>query len=348
MTPEFNATQNPCPVLGVTLGEPAGIGPDIFLKTCQQAQPAHLIVFGSPDLLLQRAALLGMDITFNFIDDIAEYTANSDNLKPTKPFEINIAPITLTHGVEPGQLSILHAPYVLEALKQATDACLQNHCHAMVTGPVQKSILREYDNVFVDQTHLISEQCKIDYQYVMMGFISPEMNLGLATLHEPIRAISHLLTPELVKHKLLSFARDISTFFQISQPKIGVLGFNPHSGENGLIGTEEKKIILPALKEIQSNHPEYIYSELLAPDSAFISANREKYDGFLAWYHDQGLAPFKTLCEQNAATILFGLPIIRTSVDHGTALPLAGTNKADASSFKYAIQLATNIVKNVQ
>lgn len=336
------------PILAITLGEPAGIGPDIFLKICQSAQPAHLVVFGSPDLLLQRANRLGLDIKLNYIDDIAAYTASPELLEPSKPGDINIVPITLTHLVEPGQLSVYHSAYVLESLHQATEACIQNYCHAMTTGPVHKTILREYDHVFIDQTHLISAQCKTNYHYVMMGFISAGMKLGVATLHEPIQKVSKLLTPELVKHKMLSFSRDLRTFFQIEQPKIGLLGLNPHAGENGLIGLEEQNIILPCLEEMKKNHPEYIFSDLLAPDSAFNSANRAKYDGFLSWYHDQGLGPFKTLYEQNAATILFGLPIVRTSVDHGTALPLAGTDKAEAGSFQYAINLASSIVKNMQ
>ncbi len=336
------------PILAITLGEPAGIGPDIFLKVAQSAQPAHLIVFGSPDLLLQRASNLGLDIKLNYIDDIAAYTASAEPLEPSKPFDINIVPIPLTHLVEPGQLSVHHSAYVLEALRQATDACLLNYCHAMTTGPVHKTILRQYDHVFIDQTHLISEQCKTEYHHVMMGFISEGMKLGVATLHEPIHKVSKLLTPELVKHKMLSFGRDLRTFFQIEQPKIGLLGLNPHAGENGLIGLEEQNIILPCLEEIKKNHPDYIFSELLAPDSAFMSINRTKYDGFLCWYHDQGLGPFKTLYEQNAATILFGLPLVRTSVDHGTALPLAGTDKADAGSFQYAINLASTITKNMQ
>lgn len=334
------------PILALTLGEPAGIGPDIFLKVCQTAQPAHLIVFGSPALLLQRASRLGLDIRLNYIDDIAIYTASPESLNASKPLEINIVPITLPHLVEPGHLSVYHSAYVLEALRQATDACLQNYCHAMVTGPVHKTILRQHDPLFLDQTHFISAQCNIDYHQVMMGFISPGMKLGLATLHEPIQTISKMLTPELVQTKILNFARDISAFFQIPEPKIGILGLNPHSGENGLIGLEEQNVILPCLKSMKKNHPEYQFSDLLAPDSAFISANRNQYDGFLAWYHDQGLGPFKTLYEQHAATILFGLPIVRTSVDHGTALPLAGSDKADASSFQYAIHLATRIVNN--
>jgi 4-hydroxythreonine-4-phosphate dehydrogenase len=327
-----------CPILAVTLGEPAGIGPDIFLKIIQQPQPAHLIVFGSPDLLLERAKFLGLNIKLNIIN------INNINIINNK---INIIPIALTHPVQPGQLSVHHSPYVLESLRQATDACLNKQCHAMVTGPVHKTILRQYDKIFIDQTHLISAQCKVNYNQVMMGFISPGMKLGLATLHEPIHRISSLLTPDLVKTKILNFARDISTFFQIPRPKIGILGLNPHAGENGLIGTEEQNTLFPCLQEIKKNHPDYQLSDLLSPDSAFISPNRAYYDGFLAWYHDQGLAPFKTLYEQNAATILFGLPIIRTSVDHGTALPLAGTDKADAASFQYAIHLASTIVNNL-
>ncbi len=338
-----------CPILALTLGEPAGIGPDIFLKISQFSQSAHLIVFGSPALLLERAKLLNLDIHLNYINDIAHHTNQRDALQASKPGEINLIPLDLSHAVHPGQLSVYHSAYVLEALKQATDACLKKHCDAMTTGPVHKTILREYDQVFIDQTHLISAQCHIDYNQVMMGFISPEMRLGLATLHEPLEKISSLLTPALVEQKIQCFAQAIATFFQIPEPKIGVLGLNPHAGENGLIGKEEQTILLPCvnkLKNLKNKQAAYQLSDLLSPDSAFIQANRTYYDGFLAWYHDQGLAPFKTLYEQKAATILFGLPIIRTSVDHGTALPLAGTDKADASSFQYALDLATTVIQN--
>ena len=340
-------TKKSCPILALTLGEPAGIGPDIFLQIIQNPQRAHFILFGSPELLLARAKLLNLqDITFNYIDDLTHYCSQAHARMPSKPNQINIVPIHLNQAVQPGKLCLDNSPYVLQALKQATDACLKKYCDAMTTGPVHKTVLREYDAVFIDQTHLISAQCQIDYQQVMMGFVSKGMRLGLATLHEPIQAISTLLTPELVFYKIQSFAQDIAHFFNIPCPKIGLLGLNPHAGENGLIGTEEQTLLLPAIEAINATNPPYVLSDLLSPDSAFITANRAYYDGFLAWYHDQGLAPFKTLYEQKAATLLFGLPILRTSVDHGTALPLAGTNHADPCSFQYAIDLATSIINN--
>jgi 4-hydroxythreonine-4-phosphate dehydrogenase len=337
-----------CPILAITLGEPAGIGPDIFLTISQFSQVAHLIVFGSAELLLARAKSLGMSIRLNFIEDLKHYIALPSSRLPSKALEINIVPIPLKHPVQPGQLSVDNSAYVLACLKQATDACLQHYCDAMTTGPVHKDILRQYDEIFIDQTHFISAQCQVDYQRVMMGFVSPGMRLGLATLHEPIHQVSSLLTPEFVQYAIHSFAQNLSAFFHIDHPKIGILGFNPHAGENGLIGQEEQAVLLPCIQALNQSNPHYTLSSLLSPDSAFISANRAQYDGFLAWYHDQGLTPFKTLYEQNAATLLFGLPIIRTSVDHGTALSLAGTNKADARSFDFAIRLATTIVNNKQ
>lgn len=335
------------PILAVTLGDPAGIGPDIFLKSNQLPQGAHLIVFGDPDLLHQRAKNLGLKIKLHEIQDLSTDTENLKNLKPSAPGDIFIVPIPLDKPVYPGQLSVAHSPYVLEALKLATNACLNQHCHAMVTGPVHKAILRAYDSIFIDQTHFISSLCQVDYSKVMMGFVSPEMRLGLATLHEPIQALSRLLTPELVTQKIEDFAQGLSDFFKIAHPKIGLLGFNPHAGEGGLIGQEEHTILQPSIDALNKSQPHYTLSALLSPDSAFISANRQKYDGFLAWYHDQGLTPFKTLYEQQAATLLFGLPILRTSVDHGTALALAGTDKADPSSFQYAIDLAITILKKI-
>lgn len=334
------------PILAITLGEPAGIGPDIFLKMIQFPRNAHLIVFGCPKLLLQRAKKIGIEIKLNYID-------NSSNIKNQdfltafpQPFEVNIVPILSNTPVQPGLLSVENSPYVLSALKQATDACLQSYCDAIVTGPVHKDILRQYDDIFIDQTHFISAQCNMDYQQVMMGFISPGMRLALGTLHEPINLLSQLLTPKLIEQKISCFAKALSSFFKIAKPKIGVLGFNPHCGENGLIGQEEQQVLIPCIQKLNQIQNKYQLSALLSPDSAFIASNRAQYDGFLAWYHDQGLGPFKTLYEQQAATILFGLPILRTSVDHGTALNLAGTNLADPSSFAYAIQLATTLVNN--
>jgi 4-hydroxythreonine-4-phosphate dehydrogenase len=347
MSKNSNNSTN-CPILAITLGEPAGIGPDIFLTISQFPQIAHLIVFGSPALLLARAKTLGIAIQLNYIDDLKAYTSLPTSRMPSKALEINIVPIPLKHPAQPGQLSVENSAYVLTCLKQATDACLHNYCDAMTTGPVHKDILRQYDHIFIDQTHLISAQCQVDYQRVMMGFVSPGMRLGLATLHEPINKVSSLLTPEFVEYAIHSFAQNISAYFHIDHPKIGILGFNPHAGENGLIGQEEQAVLLPCIQALNKTNPNYTLSDLLSPDSAFISANRAQYDGFLAWYHDQGLTPFKTLYEQNAATLLFGLPIIRTSVDHGTALSLAGTNKADARSFDFAIRLATSIVNNKQ
>jgi 4-hydroxythreonine-4-phosphate dehydrogenase len=317
------------PRIAITTGEPAGIGPDIVLAAAQREWGAELIALGDPQLLADRAATLGLAVTL----ELADLAARPE---PHQAGTLKIMPITLARPCQPGQLDTANASYVLQTLQQAVDGCVQGRFSAMVTAPVQKSIINEAGIPFSGHTEFLAEATRTDR--VVMMLATAELRVALATTHLPLAAVPAAITRELLLATLRILQRDLKTKFGLSAPRIAVLGLNPHAGEGGHLGREELDTIIPALEELRAGG-----IDLLGPlpaDTAFNPKVLDTVDAVFAMYHDQGLPVLKYAGFGKAINITLGLPIIRTSVDHGTALDLAGTGAADAGSLCRALEVA--------
>jgi len=300
--------------IALTLGEPAGIGPDLIIQLAQQKLAAPLIIIADPDLLKERAQQLQLPF----------------------PAHLKILPIKLTKKSIAGKLNSANAKYVIETLTIAAQGCLNGQFSALVTGPVHKGILNEAGIPFSGHTEFFAQLSGVDH--VVMLLVANKLRVALATTHLPLRKVSDAITPELLTKTLTILNQGLQQYFKIKQPQILVCGLNPHAGENGHLGREEIDIIIPVLEKLQKTGMNVIGP--LSADTVFLSPA----DAILAMYHDQGLPVLKYAGFHQAVNITLGLPFIRTSVDHGTALELAGTGKADTRSLLAAIETAVALM----
>jgi 4-hydroxythreonine-4-phosphate dehydrogenase len=324
------------PRIAITPGEPAGIGPDVTLAIAQQAWDAELVVICDPQMLQQRAEMLGLPLAIEVLD--------SPGGAPEKhqPGTLKVYPIALTAACEPGVLNPANASYVLVTLHAAVDACLAGRCDAMVTAPVQKSVINEAGIPFSGHTELLAEAT--DTQRVVMMLATGELRVALATTHLPLRAVPDTITPALLEESLNILHSDLQSKFGIPGPRIAVLGLNPHAGEGGHMGREEIETIIPTLDRLVEQGMNL--QGPLPADTAFNPKVLDNCDAVFAMYHDQGLPTLKYAGFGKAVNVTLGLPIIRTSVDHGTALDLAGSGQADPGSMQTALELAIHMAKN--
>ena len=318
------------PRLLLTPGEPAGIGPDLVIQLAQSRWSAELVAVCDPHLLAQRARQLKQSLCIEMPQDCGTPQRH-------RPGHIKVWPVDLATPVKAGRLDVRNAPYVLETLRLATRACLNDEAQGLVTGPVQKSLINEAGIPFSGHTEYLAQLT--DAVPVMM-LATPKLRVALATTHLPLREVPDALTPESLTQVLEVLHRDLRSRFGIARPRILVCGLNPHAGESGHLGREEIEIIEPVLRSLRKR------MKLIGPlpaDTLFTPKYLSQADAVLAMYHDQGLSPLKALGFGEAVNITLGLPILRTSVDHGTALDLAGSGKADASSLRAALKLALQL-----
>ncbi len=323
----------PCPRLAFTPGEPAGIGPDLCVQLAQQARDVELVAVCDPDLLQSRARQLQLPLSLRPFD--AER-------KPlgTGAGECCIFPVSLHAPVEPGTLDTCNAGYVLETLDQAISGCQSGLFAAMVTGPVHKGIINEAGIAFSGHTEYIAQATHTDH--VVMLLAADRLRVALVTTHVPLSAVSELVTRERLQRVTRILHADLVRRFGIEQPRIRVCGLNPHAGEDGHLGHEELDIIIPALQGLQR---EGIGVEGPFPaDTVFTTDSIARCDAILAMYHDQGLPVLKHASFGRAINVTLGLPIIRTSVDHGTALALAGSGRAHSGSLEMALSCAVEMI----
>ena len=323
------------PRLALTPGEPAGVGPDLLIQTVQQPQQAQLIAFADPDMLTQRARQLGLPLEILPLDIDSEPVA-------TAPGTITLAAIPTVEAVVAGQLNQNNAPYVLQTLDAAIASCQAGHCQAMVTGPVQKSIINDAGIAFSGHTEYLAD--KTNSATVVMMLATKELRVALATTHLPLRDVADAITAELLVEVLNVLHSDLQTKFNIPQPVILVCGLNPHAGEGGHLGREEIDVIEPVVHQLRAQSINIIGP--LPADTLFTQKYLNSADAVLAMYHDQGLPVLKYQGFGRAANISLGLPIIRTSVDHGTALDLAATGTADNGSMITAIDVAIQMAES--
>jgi 4-hydroxythreonine-4-phosphate dehydrogenase len=317
------------PRIALTAGEPAGIGADLCIQLVQNMLPnCELVVLADADLLKQRAKLLNLPLTLHHFDP-----KKSQAILPKG--HLTILPVTLKTPVEAGVLNYENSEYVLELLDRATQGCLNNTFAAMVTAPVHKGVINEAGFAFTGHTEHIALQTG---GHPVMMLATEGLRVALVTTHLPLSKVSAAITSELLEKTLRILHYDLITRFHIKQPKILVCGLNPHAGENGYLGREEIEIINPTLNKLRAEGMNL--QGALPADTLFTPKYLKNADAVLAMYHDQGLPVLKYKGFGHAVNITLGLPIIRTSVDHGTALDLAGTGNANLGSLQYALKTA--------
>lgn len=317
----------------MTPGEPAGIGPDITIQIAQQPWAAELVAIADPDLLLQRARLLGLPL------ELIECNLEESST-PHQAGKLKILPVRLQgKKVEAGKLNPAHANYVIHTLEAAASCCLNQKTHALVTGPVNKSVINEAGIAFTGHTEFFAQQCRVN-QTVML-FVVDDLKVALATTHLPLSQVPGAIQKETLRLVLITLNEGLKKQFSLAAPRILVCGLNPHAGENGYLGREEIDIITPLLVELRKQG--YLLQGPLPADTIFTPKHLQQADAVLAMYHDQALPLVKYIGFNHAVNVTLGLPFIRTSVDHGTALDIAATGRADTGSMEAAIKLAIKL-----
>lgn len=318
--------------LAITAGEPAGIGPDLCVQLAQQPQSAQLIVIADPQLLEQRARQLGLPLTIRMFD--ASVTPQAADAG-----ELWVEPVSLARPAEAGKLDSANSAYVLETLRVAAQGCLDQRWAGIVTAPVHKGIINDAGVAFSGHTEYFRDYAGVEE--VVMMLATRELRVALVTTHLPLRDVADAITPDRLTRVTRILHHDLQEFFGLAQPRILVAGLNPHAGENGHLGDEEIRIIEPTLEQLRQEGMNLVGP--LPADTLYTPKHLANADATLAMYHDQGLPVLKYHGFGRAANITLGLPFIRTSVDHGTALDLAGTGKADGGSLQTAIEVAIDM-----
>ena len=326
-------------ILALSMGEPAGIGPEITLKAWLASEKEGIspfVVFGDPDLLASRARLFGLQVPIR--------VCSFDEVFDAFPMNLPVIPLENKMSDNPGELEVSNAPAVIEAIEKATDAVLTGKAKAMVTCPIQKSSL--YEAGFKHPGHteflgsLAEKQSGQKVDPVMM-FAGPELRTIPVTAHLPIRKVADEITAEHVEAVARIAANDLRNRFGIASPRIAVAGLNPHAGEAGAMGSEDAEIIAPVIKKLQAEGLQI--SGPYSGDTMYSPKARATYDVAIAMYHDQAIIPVKTIAFDETVNVTLGLPFIRTSPDHGTALDIAGKGIANPTSLLSALKVASNL-----
>ncbi len=317
----------------LTAGEPAGIGPEL---ACRLAlRNSDVVVVADPDLLGETVGRLGLDASIAVLDSIAD---RIDSVGESG--QILCLPVALSASARPGRLDPANAGYVLETLRLAAGLCLQGAAAGMVTAPVHKGVINDAGIAFSGHTEFLADCAGVDR--VVMMLIAERLRVALVTTHLPLARVADAITAERLEATLCILHSDLQTRFGIERPRIAVLGLNPHAGEGGHLGREELEVIEPVLADLRACG--MALDGPLPADTAFLPEKLAAFDAVLAMFHDQGLPVLKYAGFGRAVNVTLGLPFVRTSVDHGTALDLAGSGRADDGSLAAAIGLARELV----
>ena len=318
-------------------GEPSGIGPDLIIQlscsTFWNQINIPIACIADPELLIDRANTLRKKIKIKEISNPVE-------LKKNKRNEIQVIKIAKCPNTKYGKLHRSNAKYVLDNLNYGIDRALTNKKVGLVTGPISKENIISIDKKFSGHTEHIQKLTKS--KDVLMLLESEKLKVALATTHIPLKAVPKKITKSLIINKAIILDDELKNKFKIKNPQITLLGLNPHAGEGGKIGSEEKEILLPAVKELRKKKINISYPK--SADTAFTKKGLKETDAFLGMYHDQVLPVLKALSFGSAVNVTLGIPIVRTSVDHGVALDMAGSGKSDTASLKEAIKIAKKII----
>jgi 4-hydroxythreonine-4-phosphate dehydrogenase len=305
------------------------VGPDLCIALSHQTIDCRISVLGDIDLLRARATQLGIHV--NFI--------TSDGVPPHQPGALHVRHIPVAVAVTPGKLDARNGAYVLALLDAATEGCLNHTYDAVVTAPVHKGIINDAGFAFTGHTEYLADHSGT--KRVVMMLIGGDLRVALATTHLPLREVADAITPELLDEVLGILHHSLQTQFGIPQPRVLVAGLNPHAGESGHLGREEIDVIEPVLERFRAQGMNLIGP--LPADTLFSRIRHDPCDAILAMYHDQGLPVLKYASFGEGVNITLGLPFIRTSVDHGTALDLAGSGRAEPGSLMVAIDIARTL-----
>ena len=320
----------------LTPGEPAGIGPELAVFAAQNALPYELVAIADANLLHQAAADIGLPLNINIIQPSAPPSLNSAGT-------LSVIQTTLDADNNFGKLNVSNARYVVRTLQIANDMLLQQQADAVTTGPVQKSIINESGIAFSGHTEFFAEQSHT--HKVVMMLATEGLRVALATTHLPLKDVSAAITTQSLTKVITILHKELQTKFAIQTPKILVCGLNPHAGEGGHLGKEEITTIIPVLEQLGSQGMKLIGP--LPADTLFTPHHLADADAVLAMYHDQGLPVLKYKGFGQAVNITLGLPYIRTSVDHGTALDIAGKGICDKGSIQVALNTAFELAQNI-
>ena len=319
----------------LTPGEPAGIGPDLCLLLARDSQPHALIAIASIELMRARAAELGLDIT------LIEVTPDRWPDQPAAAGSLYVWDTPLASPVMSGQLTAANAPYVLTTLQRAGNGCVDGSFAGMITAPVHKGVINEAGIPFSGHTEFLAELTGTE-QVVMM-LATRGLRVALVTTHLPLKDVAAAITAQRLQRVTRILHADLVSKFGIARPRILVCGLNPHAGEGGHLGREEIEVIEPALEALR--HEGINLVGPLPADTLFTPKHLDNCDAVLAMYHDQGLPVLKYKGFGAAVNVTLGLPIVRTSVDHGTALDLAGTGRVDTGSLQVALETAYQMAR---
>ncbi len=321
------------PVIAITAGEPAGIGPDLCVMLAQQRQSEHLVVIASRQLLGERARAMGLPWrSLPFDPDAKPAFARG---------ALPVIDVALATAATAGRLDRANAGYVMRTLELAVEGCISGRFHAMVTAPVHKGIINDAGIAFTGHTEFLAARTRAPH--VVMMLVGGGLRVALATTHVAVRDIARNIASGSLEQTLRVLHRDLATRFGIAAPRIAVAGLNPHAGESGYLGREEIEVIAPLVARLRGEGMQL--TGPLPADTLFNPHRLRDFDCVLAMYHDQGLPVLKYVSFGQGVNVTLGLPIIRTSVDHGTALELAGSGKTDPGSLRAAIDMAATLAR---
>ena len=321
--------------VALTAGEPAGIGPDLLVRLAQHPSAiAERVVIGSGELLAERADALGLPLRLLPFEAAAAPQAQA-------AADLAVHEVPLARPVRAGRLEPANAEHVLQTLGVAVEGCLDGRFDVLVTGPVHKGVINDAGTAFSGHTEFLGQRAGGE---PVMLLVAGDLRVALVTTHLPLRAVADAITRERIERIATVLDRDLRRRFGLDQPRIVVLGLNPHAGEGGHLGTEERDVIEPALQALRRQG--LSVSGPVPADTAFVPAQLARADAVLAMYHDQALPVLKHVGFGHAVNVTLGLPFVRTSVDHGTALDLAGTGDADPGSLIAAFDLACRMAAN--
>lgn len=315
-------------MIAFTPGEPAGIGLDLAILNANKTITDNLLTITDPDILLKRAKILKQPLRI------------LENKPATKLGDINIYPLTCPKPVIAGKLNPDNAPFVLSTLDTAISHCLTHKTQALLTGPIHKGVINQAGIKFTGHTEYLAKKTN---KKVVMMLANEILKVALVTTHLPLDKVSQAITKKHLTQVIQTLHNDLKNKFNLKKPRIAVCGLNPHAGENGYLGNEEINIITPVIHQLRNQGVNL--SDALPADTLFTHNNLKEYDVILSMYHDQGLPVLKALGFENSVNITLGLPFIRTSVDHGTALNLAGSGHISLTSLETALKMTKKMLK---
>jgi len=329
-----NSKERKVTKIAFTTGEPAGVGPDLALSLITRPREETIVFFADPEVISARALAIGQQVKIIELRD----TSQAVNVPPGY---MQLVASTCPNPNCVGTPDPENSPYVLKCLDKAVDSCASGKLEAMVTGPINKEIINNAGIPFTGHTEYIAERLSAPLPVMMLT--SDTLRVVLLTTHIPLSKVPEHINQRKIVEVVEIVHRELIAKFGIQNPRIQICGLNPHAGEGGHLGPEEESIIKPALKELSTK--DIIANGPVSADSAFTIEARKEYDAIVAMYHDQGLVALKTIGFGSSVNLTLGLPIIRSSVDHGTALNIAGSGNVDSGSAEAALELAINISK---